>query len=323
MLVTILLLIVGFVLLIKGADLLIDGASALAKRFGIPDIIIGMTIVAFGTSLPELFVNVIASTDGNTDLAIGNVLGSNIANILLILGIASIIAPLAVQKNTIWKEIPFSTLAIVALAILANDALLDGFPLSVLSRSDGLILLCFFAVFMYYIISVTRSERSENTEVSADAPQQQGVWRSVAFIAMGLAGLSFGGHWIVEGAVQISSLFGIEQKVVGLTIVAIGTSLPELAASAVAAYRNNADIAIGNVVGSNIFNIFWILGVSSVITPLPFQASANVDIGVTLVASVLLFLLVFVSRPHQLQRKHGIAFLLLYTAYMSYTLAMA
>lgn len=320
MLTTILLLVVGFVFLIKGADFLIDGASALAKRFGIPDLVIGMTVVAFGTSLPELFVNIIASTEGNTDLAIGNILGSNIANILLILGIASLIAPLAVQKNTIWKEIPFSTLAIVALAILANDVLIGGMASSILSRNDGFVLLCFFAVFMYYIVSVTRSE---NTDSPADTQQQQNVWRSLAFILLGLVGLSFGGQWIVESAVHISALMGIEQKVVGLTVVAIGTSLPELAASAVAAYRNNADIAIGNVVGSNIFNIFWILGVSAAITPLPFQPSANVDIGVTFIASLALFLLVFVSRPHQLQRKHGIVFLLLYTAYMSYTLAMA
>lgn len=320
MLVTVLLLVLGFAFLIKGADFLIDGASALAKRFRIPDLVIGMTIVAFGTSLPELFVNVIASVDGNTDLAIGNILGSNIANILLILGIASIIAPLAVRQNTIWKEIPFSTLAVVAIAILANDVFLDGAALNVLAHSDGLTLLCFFSVFLYYIASVTKQDSSES---ESTGEPQYGVWHSIAFIAAGLVGLSLGGKWIVDGAVQISTSLGIGQRVIGLSVVAIGTSLPELAASAVAAYKNNADIAIGNVVGSNIFNIFWILGISSTIAPLPLHPSANIDIAVTLVASALLFFLVFVSRPHRLCRRHGITFLLLYTAYMSYTLAMA
>lgn len=320
MLVTVLLLVLGFVFLIKGADFLIDGASALAKRFRIPDLIIGMTVVAFGTSLPELFVNVIASVEGNTDLAIGNILGSNIANILLILGIASIIAPLAVRQNTIWKEIPFSTLAIVALAILANDVFIDGAASNVLAHSDGLTLLCFFAVFLYYIVSVTQSDTSDTADIGEP---QYGTWKALAFVAVGLVGLSFGGKWIVDSAVQISTSLGIGQRVIGLSIVAIGTSLPELAASAVAAYKNNADIAIGNVVGSNIFNVFWILGVTSLIRPLPFHSSANIDITVTLVASALLFFLVFVSRPHRLRRTHGIAFLLLYTAYISYTLATA
>lgn len=306
------LFVLGFILLIKGADLLVDGASSVAKKLDVSDLIIGLTVVAFGTSAPELFVNLLASIDGNTDLAIGNILGSNIANILLILGVASIIYPITVQKSTVWKEIPFSLLAALAMGILANDRLIDGKSFSELSRSDGLILFGFFSIFLYYIVEVGRKTKSTKD----DEVKQLSTVKSVVFILLGLVGLVLGGKWIVDGAISMTSDFGVSQSFVGLTVVAIGTSLPELATSAVAAFKRNTDIAIGNVVGSNIFNIYWILGLSSVIKPLPFSPANNTDILMTIVASVLLF--VFIGRKHVLQRWQGIMFLLIYILYTIY-----
>lgn len=320
MVLTYLLFVLGFVVLIKGADLLVDGAAALARRLRIPDMAIGLTVVAFGTSLPELFVNIIASVEGNPDIAIGNILGSTIANILLILGIASVIYPLSVQRTTIWREIPFSVLAIIVLALMANDIVIDGAAANILTRSDGLTLLCFFAMFLYYIVTIVRSGAKSGEEV---ADTSLGPLRAVIYIFAGLAGLAFGGQWIVNGAIAVGTALGISQKIIGLTVIAVGTSLPELAASAMAAYKRNADIAVGNVVGSNIFNIFWILGASSIISPLPFTASANIDIGVAAAASLLLFFLVFVNREHVLRRPAGVVFLLLYACYVTWTVAMA
>jgi cation:H+ antiporter len=227
------LFVLGFIVLIKGADLLVDGASSIAKKLDVSDLIIGLTVVAFGTSAPELFVNLLASLDGNTDLAIGNILGSNIANILLILGVASIIYPITVQKSTIWKEIPFSLLAALAMGVLANDRLIDGKSFSELSRSDGLILFGFFSIFLYYIVEVGR----KTVSTKDDEVKQLSTLKSIVFILIGLIGLVLGGKWIVDGAIAMTSDFGVSQSFVGLTVVAIGTSLPELATSAVAAYK--------------------------------------------------------------------------------------
>jgi cation:H+ antiporter len=312
------LFFLGFVLLIKGADFLVDGAVAIANKFNVSPIIIGLTIVAFGTSLPELIVNIFASFEGNTDLAIGNVVGSNIANILLILGVAAMIYPLAVQKQTTYNEIPFSLLAAVVLGILANDKLLDsdaGGMTDILSRSNGLLLLCFFTIFMYYVVSLSKKGSSE---VREEVNVTMNTGKAVIFIILGMVGLTLGGDWIVDGAVHMATQFGISQALVGLTIVAIGTSLPELATSAVAAYKKNTDIAIGNVVGSNIFNIFWILGISSVIKPLPFNAALNQDILVSIFTSLLLFIFLFIGKKHLLERWQGAMFLLMYVAYISY-----
>jgi cation:H+ antiporter len=306
------LFVLGFIVLIKGADLLVDGASSVAKKMDVSDLIIGLTVVAFGTSAPELFVNLLASIDGNTDLAIGNILGSNIANILLILGVASVIYPISVQKSTIWKEIPFSLLAALAMGVLANDRLIDGKSFSELSRSDGLILLGFFSIFLYYIVEVGR----KTVSTKDDEVKTLSTVKSIVFILLGLVGLVLGGKWIVDGAIAMTADFGVSQSFVGLTVVAIGTSLPELATSAVAAYKKNTDIAIGNVVGSNIFNIYWILGLSSVIKPLPFSPANNTDILMTIIASVLLF--IFIGRNHLLQRWQGIMFLLIYILYTVY-----
>ncbi|MFN4234946.1 MAG: calcium/sodium antiporter [Bacteroidia bacterium] len=317
---TYILFIVGLALLIKGADWLVDGASSLAKSFKISDLIIGLTIVSFGTSAPELFVNVYASYVGNTDITIGNILGSNIANILLILGVSSIIYPLAVQKNTTWKEIPFSLLAAIMVAVMAADFYLDNNPISAITRSEGIALLAFFFIFIYYVFETSKKEQAESTLNTSDetSNQKQPVLKSILFIIIGLIGLSLGGKWIVDGAVSIATSFGVSQSLIGLTIVAVGTSLPELATSAIAAYKKNADIAVGNVVGSNIFNIFWILGVSSVINIIPFNDKNFIDVAMTILTSLLLFIFMFIGKKHMLQRWQGLLFLTLYVLYILY-----
>lgn len=312
MVLTYFLFVLGFFVLIKGADLLVDGASSIAKKLNVSDLVIGLTVVAFGTSTPELFVNIFASIQGNTDIAIGNILGSNIANILLILGISAIIFPLKVQNNTVWKEIPFSLHAVLVLGILANDKLIDQQVSSELTRGDGLILLGFFMIFMYYIFGIAKESNSTHDKEF----KQLSNFKSIIFVLLGLTGLVIGGRWIVHGAVEIANNFGMSQSFIGLTVIAIGTSLPELATSAVAAYKKNTDIAIGNVVGSNIFNIFWILGISAVIKPLPFHPSNNVDIGMTIIASSLLFAFLFTGKKHLLERWEGMMFVLMYIGYI-------
>jgi cation:H+ antiporter len=281
----------------------------------ISDLVIGLTVVAFGTSMPELFVNIIASFKGNTDIAIGNVVGSNIANIFLILGVSSVIYPLAVTKGTVWKEIPFSLLAAIVLFVNANDQLLDGSQMSDLNRIDGLVFLSFFIIFIYYTFSI--ATRIEGMEEHVPA-KQYGRLRSFLYVILGLAGLTLGGKWIVDGAVVFATKFGMSESLVGLTIVAVGTSLPELATSAVAAYKRNVEIAVGNVVGSNIFNIFFVLGISATIKTLPFQARNNLDIGVVVISSLLLFLFMFTGKKHSLDRWEGIAFLILYGGYVTF-----
>ena len=307
------LLVAGFVLLIKGADVLVDGASSFAKKFGISSLVIGLTIVAFGTSAPELIVNLFASIQGNTDIAIGNILGSNIANILLILGISAVIYPLAIQKGTVFKEIPLSLLAIIVVAIMANDMLIDNKSFSELTRIDGLVLVSFFIIFLYYTFGISKVE-GENT---SNHIKDRSVIKSVLMAIGGLIALTIGGKWVVDSAMEIALNIGISQAVIGLTVVAIGTSLPELATSAVAAYKKNTDIAVGNIVGSNIFNIFWILGISAIINPLPFSSLLMRDVIATVIATVLLFLFMFVGKRHHLERWQGFAFILVYIIYIS------
>lgn len=307
------LFIIGFVLLIVGADKLVDGASSIALKYQISPIVIGLTIVAFGTSAPELIVNLVASYKGNTEIAIGNVLGSNIVNILLILGISAIIYPIVSKKNTVWKEIPLSLLAALLVGLLANDIYIDYNSFNAITRIDGLVLLSFFIIFLYYTFGIS-NESSYTDELKL---HQHSVSRSIVYILGGLTGLVLGGKWIVDGAVHIATRLNISQSIIGLTIVAIGTSLPELATSAMAAYKKQTDIAIGNVVGSNIFNIFFILGISAVIRPLPFNANSNFDIWVTIGASILLFLILFLSKIHTVKRWHGVLMILCYIVYIT------
>lgn len=303
---------IGLLLLLKGADMLVDGASSIAKRLRVPGIVIGLTIVAFGTSMPELMVSILAAARGSTEIAIGNVIGSNIANILLILGVSAVIHPVAAKRNTVLKEIPFSLLAALVVGVLANDVLLDQAASSVIGRADGLILIAFFIIFLYYIFGIIETEAPE---ADPDIPVF-GHGRSVALVALGLAGLVVGGRWLVDGAVLIAQSFGVSESLIGLTVVAVGTSLPEFATSAVAAYKRRSDIAIGNVVGSNIFNIFWVLGISATIRPLPFSPAGNVDVMMAAGASLILFFAMYVGKRHVLERWQGAALTLSYAAYV-------
>lgn len=308
-----LFIIIGFILLIKGADCLVDGASSIAKRFKISDLAIGLTIVAFGTSAPELVVNIFANLQNNSEIAIGNILGSNIVNIFLILGIASIIYPLKVAEGTVWKEIPLSLLAAVILGVTANDALIDGGEFSGLTRIDGIVFWAFFLVFMYYTFGIAKNG---NNSESVDKSKIFGARKSVLYIIAGIASLFVGGKFVVDGAVQIAQSFGVSELLIGLTIVAIGTSLPELATSVMAALKKNSDIAVGNIVGSNIFNIFFILGTSAIINPVQFNVVSNVDIMMTVSASFLLFTAAFVGKKYMLERWQGIIFVAIYVLYI-------
>jgi len=312
---TIILLIVGFLILIKGADLLVEGASSIGRRLKISDLVIGLTVVAFGTSSPELFVNLIASIKGQAGIAVGNIVGSNIANILLILGISSIIFPLSVGKGTVWKEIPLSLLAALLLGVLANDHLIDKLGFSQLTRIDGLVFLSFFIIFIYYSVSIAGEIRGMNQHVPS---KEHGLARSILSIAGGLVALLLGGKWIVDGAVYIASVLSVRQSLVGLTIVAVGTSLPELATSAVAAHKRNVEIAVGNVVGSCIFNVFFVLGVSSVVKPIPFDTKNDIDLAVMVLANLLLFAYMFTGKKRLLDRWEGSMFVVLYAGYIAF-----
>jgi cation:H+ antiporter len=306
------LFVIGFVLLIKGANLLVDGAASIAKKLKVSSIVIGLTIVAFGTSAPELIVNIFAAIQNNAEIAIGNILGSNIANILLILGISAIIYPITAKKNTVLKEIPFSLLAILVLGFMANDMLIDGTGFSGITRIDGLVLLSFFVIFLYYTFGITKSD----DDIVEEEIKVLSHGKSILFIVIGLVGLTIGGKWIVDGAVHIAEFFNLSQSLIGLTIVAVGTSLPELATSVVAAMKRQSDIAIGNIVGSNIFNIFFILGVTALIQPLPFSLSSNTDIVMTIFASVVLFIAMFVGKKHVIEKWQGVLMIASYVLYV-------
>ncbi len=310
------LFIVGFFILLKGADLLVEGSSALAQRMNIPHLIIGLTVVAFGTSAPELFISVFANIEGNPEIAISNILGSNIANVFLILGTAAIFYPLPFQRNTLFKEIPISLVAAIVLGLMAMDHLFYPGMNSMISRIDGLILLCFFSLFMYYVIGMARSSSHISTEqiISMSVP------KSIVFLLLGLGGLILGGHWIVNGAVAIAGKFKVSQSLIGLTIVAIGTSLPELATAVTAARKGKVDIAIGNVIGSNIFNILLILGLSATIKPLPVQSSFIPVMMVTVLSNVLLFLFVYIGKRHVLQRWGGVIMVSIYVGYLIFNI---
>lgn len=310
---TYVLFVVGFFILIKGADYLVDGASSLAKRFNVSDIAIGLTIVAFGTSAPELVVNIFASSTGSNSLALGNIFGSNIANILLILGITAVVYPLTVKSATIYKEIPFSLLSVLVLGIMANDVFFDGGAENILTRSDGFVLIGFFIIFLYYTFGIGRIDNTEGEKV-----KKYPAWLSIILILIGTTGLALGGKWIVDGAKAIASLFDMSEAFIGLTVVAVGTSLPELATSVVAALKKNSDIAVGNIVGSNIFNILWILGLSSIISPISFADGLNFDLWTVIVSTVLLFLFTHTFGPHRLRRSDGLIFAVLYVAYIIY-----
>lgn len=313
---TYLLLIIGLVILISGANVLVLGASSIAKKFNIPNLVIGLTVVSFGTSFPELIINILAGVNGQGDLAIGNVVGSNTINILLVIGVSALIKPIAVQSNTVKFEIPFSLLAMLVLFILANDVLIDGENISVLSRIDGLMFLTFFVIFMYYTFIVSK----HSTEDDGHYVKERANWKSILLLLAGIVGLYFGGVLIVDNATIIATNLGLSQAVIGILVVALGTSLPELATSAVAAYKGNADMAIGNIVGSNIFNVFFVLGISASIQPIAFSPALNTDILFALFASILLFIFIFTRKGRQIDRAEATIFLVLYGTYVVWLL---
>jgi cation:H+ antiporter len=306
-------LIAGLALVVLGANWLVDGASSLARRLGVSNLAIGLTVVAFGTSLPEMTVNVFAAVQNQPEVAIGNITGSNICNILLILGISAMLYPLRVQRSTVWKEIPFSMLAAGLLCVMVMDKFFDGAAENTLSRTEGFSLLAMFVIFLAYIAGMAKSL------LSSDQQGEHKVFslsKSLILVSLGLVFLILGGKGVVEGAIQIAKWLGLSKSFVAVTLVAVGTSIPELATSAVAAYKKNADIAVGNVVGSNIFNIFLILGVSSVIQPIPLPADLMLSVHVGIIATIVLFMTLFVGKRHMIDRWQGAVMLGLYALYL-------
>jgi cation:H+ antiporter len=315
----VLLLILGFALLVKGADFLVDGASSLAKKLKISELAIGLTVVAFGTSTPELVVNIIASAQTGVkydEVVFGNVIGSNNFNLMLILGLSGVIYPITVQAKTVWKEIPYSILAGLILLVLVNDSLLWNSSNNILTPREGIIFLFFFVLFMVYILSNLKSESEQGTS----GTKVFGTLRTVIYIVAGLAGLIFGGRMVVKNAVEIAGRLGVSEKFIGLTVVSIGTSLPELATSVVAIIKRKSDLAIGNVIGSNIFNIFLIMGVSCMISPLVYDKAFNADILVYIFGSAFLFIAMFTGGKKKLDRWEAGILILFFAAYMAFLL---
>lgn len=306
------LILVGFASLIFGANWLVDGASSVAKKNNISDLVIGLTIVAFGTSAPELVVNSVASFNGLSDIVFGNIIGSNNFNLFIILGIAGLIYPITVQSSTAWKEIPISLSITLLLYVLANNYFISQDP--EISRLDGIILLLFFLCFLFYVFHQLKQEK---TEVSIlENKSNYKIWSLILF---GIAGLIIGGKLVVDNSITIATDLGVSQKIIGLTIIAAGTSLPELVTSIVAALKKNSDIAIGNVIGSNIFNVLLILSISAFINPVKFNPNFNQDLLILMGGTVFLILAMFTGKRKKLDRWEAfllLGFYLLYTAYL-------
>ena len=307
-----LFLVVGLVLLVKGADWLVDGASKLAKRLGVTDLVIGLTIVAFGTSMPEFVVNMVSVADGATDLAITNILGSNIINTLVILGCSALVCPLVAQRSTVRLDIPLNIVA--GVLVLVFVFISSPMEPKGLSRIEGLALLGVFAAFLVYTFYTAKADATTTTE-STPFP----LWKCVVLILAGLVGLVVGGEMIVKSAVAIARYCGVAEAVIGLTIVALGTSLPELATSVVAAFKHNNDIAIGNVVGSNIFNVFFILGTSAIIKHLPVYPGIEIDAALVAVSALAVWLLLC-NKNRSINRWGGALLLVIYAGYLTYRL---
>lgn len=323
MIIDIILLIVGLVLILGGANYLTDGAAAVARRFGMSDLMVGLTIVAFGTSAPELTISIMSAIDGNTGIAIGNVVGSNIFNTLIIIGAVAVARPIKITGGIMSKEIPLVVLSAAALLAMGSSKWLDG-TTPVISRVDGILLLLFFAIFMRYIFSQSKQKMPETSENSNETKSvQMALWKSVIFIIGGLAALIYGGDLFVDKASAIASSLGVSDAIIGLTIVAMGTSLPELATSLTAAIKGNSGIAIGNVIGSNIFNIFLVLGCSATIRPLPFGAISEIDLLVLFASCVLFWIFGWFFGNRTINRAEGGLLVAGYIAYMIYLVADA
>lgn len=313
MVVPILLIILGFVLLIKGADFLVDGASSLAKRFNIPDIIIGLTIVSIGTSMPELFVSSTSAMNGSSDMAIGNIIGSNLCNLLMILGISTIIKPVKFQKETRLIEIPLCLIITIIFAIFCNTS-------GTISRIEALILIFLFVLFIIYTIIMGKKGKefdAENAIIEIKEDNKPlSLKNSIILIVLGIVGLKIGGDLTVENATNLARMFNVSEKIIGLTILAIGTSLPELVTSVTAAIKGNSDIAIGNIIGSNIFNILLIIGVSAIISPLTYNFTYNIQIAILVLSTIVLSIFPIIPPKNEMSRFNGLIYLIIYIIYM-------
>ncbi len=314
MLLNFVLLIVGFIVLIKGADILVDGSASIAKKLGLSSLMIGLTIISLGTSAPELMINIFSSIQGSSDIGMGNIIGSNITNSLLVLGVTVLLVSVKIDGSIVKKQIPFSILAVLALFFLINSTLLNNAGQDGLMRSGGLVLILFFCIFLYYTFSVAKKEGGLGLD--EDNIKVLSPLKSFFMILAGSVGLFIGGRLIVDSSVDMAEFFGLSEALIGLTIVAIGTSLPELAASVSAVRKNKVDMAIGNVVGSNIFNILWVLGLSAVINPIEFNPVMNFDIIFLILISLILVPLVYMGRKHYFTKKEGYILLGLYLFYL-------
>ncbi len=315
MILSFVLLILGFFILIKGADLLVTGASSLAKRYNVPELAIGLTIVAFGTSAPEMVVNGVASYEGHTDVVLGNVVGSNIFNTFFILGVAGVVYPLTVQKSTVFKEIPYALFGGLLILFVANDVMTGMGEQNVITFTEGAILFAFFLLFLVYVFFTMKG--------TADSPVDEEIKiiampKTIIFLILGLAGLTIGGKLVVTNAIEIARFLKVSEQLIGLTIMAAGTSLPELATSVVAATQKKSDLAVGNIVGSNIFNMFFVLSISSMINPIPYPTIFNIDIITFLIGTVILFIAMFTGEKKILDRWEALILLMFFVFYNMY-----
>lgn len=311
-------LVLGLGLILVGANVLTDGASAIARRFGLSDLMVGLTVVAFGTSAPELAISILSALSGSAPLAIGNVVGSNIFNILMIIGVTAIVSPIVIERSVMSLEIPMVILSSVVLLMLGNSGLIDGTGVNIVSRLSGLFLLLLFLLFMRYTFASAKNpEVADSTE--EPAVKGMGIWRAIIYVIAGLGALIWGGDRFVDGASGIAAGLGVSEAVIGLTIVAAGTSLPELATSIVAAVKGKPGMAVGNVIGSNIFNVLMVLGAAAVITPLPFGSIGNLDLLTLLAASLAFWFFGWFFKTRTITRIEGA---LLAAGYVGYILAL-
>lgn len=326
------LLLIGFVLLVKGADYFVDGSSNIAKKLRIPSLIIGLTIVAFGTSAPEAAVSITASINGQNGMAIGNVIGSNIFNLLMVIGASGIIKPLLVEKSILSREFPFTLLISIILIILSSDILLFNLSINTINRIDGIILLILFIVFLYYLINSAMKNRKESlydTETSADLDmsniksieKSNTMIKSILISVIGIAAIIFGGNLVVDSASNIASNFGVSDQLIGLTVVSIGTSLPEFVTSIIAATKGESDLALGNVLGSNIFNILFVIGASALISPMTVDPKLIIDGAIMILSTILVYF--YAYRKNDISKFESITLSLLYFGYMGYLIFIA
>lgn len=315
MVVTYLLFFLGIILLIKSADYLVRGSSSLAEKIHIPTIFIGITIVSIGTTMPELIVNILAAIKGVPEIAFGNILGSIMANIFLVLGITAIITPIKIERNAVWKEIPLALVAIIILFVVSNSIMIDGVNFNTITRTSGIVMLLFFFVFIYYSIEVFKQTRKKLEKQAIGVKKKSNLIITLMILG-GVLGLYFGGKFTVDGAILLAQQLGISEFLISATIIAIGTSLPELTTGIIAARRKETGIVVGNVVGANIFNVFWILGVTAIIAPILVPSFINLDILIAGAATIILLIAVFTGKTRNIERWEGVLFLILYVAYL-------